>query len=231
MREAEFDRFADEYTQSHGRNIRASGESPEYFAEYKVKDVAAALAGQASPKAILDFGGGIGTSVPYFRKYFPGAEVTCLDVAERSLSIAARRYPAQARFERFGGRTVPFENGTFDLGFAACVFHHIESDEHVGLLSELRRVLRAGGSMFVFEHNPLNPLTVRAVRTCEFDENAHLIGAWTMARRMREAGYTQVTVRHRIFFPHFLAGLRPLERHMKWLPLGAQYYVHGVARR
>jgi hypothetical protein len=32
-------------------------------------------------------------------------------------------------------------------------------------------------------------------------------------------------MRYRVFFPHALAALRPLERLLAWLPLGAQYYV------
>jgi hypothetical protein len=39
------------------------------------------------------------------------------------------------------------------------------------------------------------------------------------------AGFARVAVKHRIFFPHALRGLRPLEKYMTWLPFGAQYYV------
>jgi hypothetical protein len=80
----------------------------------------------------------------------------------------------------------------------------------------------------LFEHNPLNPLTRHAVNTCPFDENAVLIGAPTMRRRVHEAGFGNARVKYRIFFPHFLRTLRPLEPKLTWLPLGAQYYV--VAR-
>jgi hypothetical protein len=79
--------------------------------------------------------------------------------------------------------------------------------------------------LFVFEHNPLNPLTRHVVNSCEFDENAELIMAPTMRRRVREAGFGTAEVRYRIFFPHLLRALRPLEPLMTWLPLGAQYYV------
>jgi ubiquinone/menaquinone biosynthesis C-methylase UbiE len=225
----EFDKFADEYTAIHARNIRASGETPEFFAEYKIRDMAAALAGQGKPAAILDFGGGIGASVPSLRRYFPDAALICLDVSERSLAIAAETHAGQALFMAFDGKTIPFEARTFDLAFAACVFHHIEHTEHVDLLRKLCRILRDDGSMFVFEHNPLNPLTVHAVNTCVFDENAHLIRATVMADRMRIAGFVNVTIRYRIFFPRIFAALRPLERWMTWVPLGAQYYVQGVA--
>ena len=46
---------------------------------------------------------------------------------------------------------------------------------------------------------------------------------------MRAAGFAGAAIRYRIFFPHALRGLRPLEAKMTWLPLGAQYYV--VARK
>jgi hypothetical protein len=44
VEEAEFDKFAAEYRSLHAASIKASGESPEYFAEYKIVDVAAELA-------------------------------------------------------------------------------------------------------------------------------------------------------------------------------------------
>jgi len=50
MDEAEFDKFAAEYRDLHAANIRLSGEDPEYFAEYKIKDIAAELSG-AKPAA------------------------------------------------------------------------------------------------------------------------------------------------------------------------------------
>ena len=34
MKKAEFDKFADEYYELHSANIRLSGESPDFFAEY-----------------------------------------------------------------------------------------------------------------------------------------------------------------------------------------------------
>ncbi|WP_429292339.1 hypothetical protein [Paraburkholderia sp. CI3] len=40
MDKAEFDSFADEYLSLHARNIAASGEGPEFFAEYKIRDIA-----------------------------------------------------------------------------------------------------------------------------------------------------------------------------------------------
>lgn len=228
MDEVEFDKFADEYRAMHAANIRLSGEDPEYFAEYKIVDIAAELArAEIAPRKVLDFGAGVGYSVPFFARHLPAARVTCLDVSRKSLDVGAAQHGGAAEFAHFDGRKIPFEDGTFDAALASCVFHHIPHDEHVALLGEIRRVLRPGGRLFVFEHNPLNPLTLHAVNTCEFDEHAKLMRAPTMRRRVRAAGYVDAAVRYRIFFPHALRGMRPLEAKLTWLPLGAQYYVVG----
>jgi ubiquinone/menaquinone biosynthesis C-methylase UbiE len=231
MDEAEFDKFAAEYREIHAANIKLSGESPEYFAEYKIVDIAAELAranGFANAR-VLDFGAGVGYSVPFFRRHLPGARVTCLDVSRRSLEIGAAQHGSNADFAHFDGRSIPFAAEHFDVALASCVFHHIPHAEHVELLRELRRVLKKDGALFVFEHNPLNPLTRHAVNTCAFDENAELIGARAMRARVAAAGFSSARVKYRIFFPALLRALRPLERRLTWLPLGAQYYV--LARR
>jgi ubiquinone/menaquinone biosynthesis C-methylase UbiE len=226
MDETEFDKFADEYRDLHAANITLSGETPEYFAEYKVADIAAELRrDRAVARRALDFGAGVGYSVPFFARHLPAARVTCLDVSLKSLELGAARHGTAAEFRHFDGRQIPYSNGTFDVALASCVFHHIPHDEHVALLAELRRVLTPGGRLFIFEHNPLNPLTRHAVNTCAFDEHAVLVRAPTMQRRVQDAGFGAARVRYRIFFPHALRSLRPLEAKLAWLPLGAQYYV------
>jgi SAM-dependent methyltransferase len=230
MDEAEFDKFAAEYRDLHAANIKLSGEDPEYFAEYKIVDIASELAGlsrRAAHPRVLDFGAGVGYSVPFFARHLPEARVTCLDVSQKSLDIGAAQHRGRAEFTHFDGAAIPFADGTFDVALASCVFHHIPHAEHVALLGEIRRVLAPNGALFVFEHNPLNPLTRHAVNTCPFDENAHLIGAGTMRRRVLAGGFADAQIKYRIFFPHALAGLRPLEPRLTWLPLGAQYYVLG----
>jgi ubiquinone/menaquinone biosynthesis C-methylase UbiE len=229
MDEAEFDKFAEEYRSMLAANIAISGESPDYFADYKIKDVATEYSARrkqaANAPAILDFGAGIGTSVPFVRKYLPYASLTCLDISIRSLEVGHARFPDQARFVPFDGSSIPAADASFDIAFATCVFHHIEHSEHVGLLAEFHRVLKPLGMAFVFEHNPYNPLTVQAVNTCPFDENARLIRARVMQQRFLAAGFAQAHIRYRIFFPHALRALRRLEKILTWLPLGAQYYV------
>ncbi len=71
---AEFDRFAEEYEAQHRANIAITGESPEYFAQYKIAELARIIGPlKAQGARIFDFGSGTGNSIPFFREYFPGA--------------------------------------------------------------------------------------------------------------------------------------------------------------
>ena len=223
---AEFDRFADEYHEQHRANVAVTGEAPEYFAEYKIKALSALIQERnLQVDRILDFGSGIGGSTPYIRQYLPQAALTSADVSQRSLDLAQARFAGMAQGMLIEGEAIPAPDNAFDVAFSACVFHHIDHDEHVSWLQELRRVTRPGGIIMVFEHNPLNPLTVRAVRTCPFDENARLLRAGQLRDSYRAAAWEQPQVRYHLFFPRMLAAMRPLERHLAGVPFGAQYSV------
>ncbi len=224
MDSAEFDQFADEYEQQHAGSIRLSGETRDFFAQYKVTDVAQECIAR-QPRRILDFGAGIGSSIPQFKQMFPDAALTCLDVSERSLKIARNRHGDVAEYRTFDGNIIPYPAQHFDIAFASCVFHHIPAHRHVGLLNELRRVVVDDARLFVFEHNPLNPLTRYAVSACPFDQNAVLLTARTLRARALEAGFAHVRIAYRLFFPGFLRALRPFERGLTRIPFVAQYYI------
>jgi len=233
MNPLEFDNFADEYHALHKENINVTGELPDYFAEYKIRDICDQVRkthGSHENLRILDFGSGVGNSIPFYRRYFPSCYIVCADVSRRSLEVAKGRFGKLASYVLFERGRLPVKSGVFDIALAACVFHHIPHAEHIALLREIRRVLSTtSGRLFVYEHNPLNPLTVSAVRSCAFDRNAVLVPSWRMRTGLRKAGYARVTVSYRVFFPRSLAFLRFLELRMPYLPLGAQYCVQGLA--
>lgn len=229
MSQAEFDAYVDEYDAQHAQSVRLSGEDPDFFAAYKAAEAARVMtAAGLSPRQIMDFGAGRGNCVPHLQRAFPGAELTALDVSARSLTHCEARAIRPITPVCYDGRSLPFADASFDLVFTACVFHHIPAADHVRLLGEIRRTLTPQGRFVLFEHNPWNPLTRHAVATCPFDRNAVLINAPEMRRRFRAAGFEDMALRWTLFFPAVLAPLRPLERGLGWLPLGAQYML--VAR-
>jgi SAM-dependent methyltransferase len=232
LQQAEFDRFADEYLATHTQNLKISGEQPDYFARYKIDELLRRWTKEARPQpgAVLDFGCGIGASLPLLQQAFPAARITGLDVSERSLAIARARAPAGVTLAAYdGGADIPLGAASFDLIFTACVFHHIDPGHHAALLASLKSLLKPGGVLCVFEHNPLNPVTRYIVATCPFDENAVLIPGATLKARLSAAGFPRVRIRYTGFFPAALSALRPLEPSMGAVPLGAQYYAWADA--
>jgi SAM-dependent methyltransferase len=232
MNKAEFDKFACEYNRLQAENISISGEDPEFFVEYKVRDTASILEKYKSyrssdPLRILDFGAGIGRSVPFFKHFFPNCILTCMDVSGESLAAGEEKYKGEANFKHFNGGHIPECESTYHIVFASCVFHHIQHDLHNDVLMEMYRVLKHLGLIIIFEHNPYNPLTLHAFRRCIFDRNAQLIKGRRLRQRIQKNGFIDTVLCYRIFFPHSLRLLRPLEEFLGWFPLGAQYYVCG----
>jgi ubiquinone/menaquinone biosynthesis C-methylase UbiE len=225
MSAPEFDKYAKDYEAMHQASIAFSGCETAYFAEYKVAFAASLAPG---PATIVDFGAGIGNSIPHFRKYFPESRLICADNSRESLALAARRFPGTEQMVSVG-ETLPLRDRSSALTFTACVFHHIDPMRHEHWLRELHRVTSAGGVFLLFEHNPYNPPTRKAVAGCEFDRDAILIGARAMAKAISRAGWQDIHVRYHVFFPQALAKLRGLEPTLGWLPLGGQYSV--TARR
>lgn len=226
-----FDKHAGDYREVHRQNIRASGEDPEYFAEYKAKHTASRLKGHPPHESlrILDFGCGIGSTIPQLRKALPNAVITGADPSGESVRIARESLPGIADFHVIDGEALPFEDGTFDAVVVACVFHHIPPDKRPHWIAEIHRVTRPGGHLFVFEHNTLNPLTLKAVRDCPFDEDAILLPKKELVQLTDRGGYGDVDTQYIVFFPRILSYLRPLEPSLGWIPFGAQYVVHAIA--
>jgi SAM-dependent methyltransferase len=210
---AEFDLLADDYYNQHKANLAITGEGPEYFSRYKIADFAEYFKNRKVPVDILDFGSGIGNSIEFFREYFPNSKLYCADVSARSMEIAKARFPGDEIFVYIED-LIPVPDQSFDAVFTACVFHHILYEDHAKWISELRRVTRPGGFLAIYEHNPLNPLTVRAVNNCPIDVNARLIRAGVMKKRLVENSWYDVSIEYKLFFPAALRSLRYFEKHL-----------------
>jgi SAM-dependent methyltransferase len=214
----QFDSVAKDYDSQHRASIRASGEDPSYFSEYKAQCLLRARA--ESP--MLDFGCGIGNVTKCLQKRF--SDVTGYDPSENSLQIARTECPGVT----FTSDLASVKKDTFKSAVLANVLHHVPPQERDALLETIRASLTPGGRLFVFEHNPLNPLTLRAVRDCPFDADAVLLRRKETESRLRRAGFSRINGDYIVFMPHALAALRPLEPKLAWLPMGAQYLVSGT---
>lgn len=224
-----FDKYAGRYDEEHRRSIAFSGCDTAYFAHYKVAVAAERFRASCSRhETLLDFGCGPGTSIPHFRAALPGARILAADVSRLSLAEAQSRYGPQADYLPVEGRSLDIASDSVGMAFSACVFHHIPPKEHRDWLTELRRVVKPGGTLMIFEHNPLNPLTLHAVARCVFDADAILIRAGTLAQRLAASGWRVQRIRYHVFFPEKLAALRRFEPALGLLPLGGQYSVAAI---
>lgn len=225
MSDAEFDRFASDYDRTLQENVGFFDADVAYFAEYKVQRLRALL-GDSHGK-LLDFGCGIGRSIGYLQRYFPNARVFGTDPSPDSLEQAAAAHPDAGFFplDELGDQAE-----RFDVALAANVFHHIPPSERVDAVAGIVGRLAPGGGIAIFEHNPRNPLTRKLVKDCPFDKDAVLLDIRETRALLQDAGLEIVKQGYRVFFPGFVAMLRPLERYLEWLPLGGQYFVYARRR-
>jgi ubiquinone/menaquinone biosynthesis C-methylase UbiE len=220
-----FDQFASDYDATVQAAIGASGESVAYFAALKAR--LARSEAPASTRRVLDFGCGIGNTSRALAAAMPVANIIGCDPSSDSIAVARRRSNGSVEFARSDETRLPFDDASFDLVVAACVFHHIERARQRHWVAEIARVLRPGGRFVLFEHNPLNPLTQRVVRSVPFDAGVVLLGRKESRRLLQSVGLRTRRSRYYFFFPRFLAALRMIEPILGWLPMGGQYYVVG----
>jgi 2-polyprenyl-3-methyl-5-hydroxy-6-metoxy-1,4-benzoquinol methylase len=216
-----FDDVADRYSDLHSQAVGASGEPVGYFAQYKIDRMK--RLGVPAAGAVLDYGCGIGNLTELLVKDF--ASVTGYDPSAVSVEVARQRIPGATFFDD----STKVAEGDFDAAVLAGVLHHVPVNDRVDVIKDALTKIKPGGAVVVFEHNPYNPLTRRAVDMCAFDDDAILLRPKEVRQLMRDAGAASVTQDYIVFFPRPLSGLRPLEPALRLLPLGAQTMT--VARR
>ena len=218
---AEFDGYAEDYDRLLKESVAASGEEPAYFADYKARYIAEKVAQHPKIK-ILDFGCGSGNVASALARRLPEATVHGYDPSRASLE----RIDAGLRARGCFTADTDSLDDDYDVALMAGVLHHVTPEERAGTLAQVAARLGAGGRLAVFEHNPANPLTRRAVDSCPFDKNAALLPA---AETVVLVAEEMIFLRRAyiVFFPRLLRMARPLESWLEWCPMGAQYVVVG----
>jgi len=224
----DFDAFANDYRNIHTQNIRLSGVDSYYFAEMKVKLLRPYESN--SNLQILDVGCGDGTTEYFMHQYFPKWLLKGIDVSEESIKEAHQKNIDSAVFKVYDGTHIPARDNSIDVVFIAGVLHHVAYELHLKMMEEVHRVLKPGGRLYLFEHNPLNPLTKYLVNTCVFDKDAKLLRSGYCASILKAARLSIKKIDFIIFFPRkgILSKFIFLEKYLRWFPLGGQYFVRGT---
>ncbi len=223
-----FDEYGNAYSDTVNQSVAFTGLKVDFFTRVKaiyLEEIASSHFGPGKTVDLLDVGCGTGNLhglLPADRFSVSGA-----DVSERSIEIARSRNPAVA-YMPYDGSRLPYEAATFDMTLAICVVHHVPPDNWKSFFAEMHRVLRPNGLAVIIEHNPRNPLTMRAVNTCPFDEDAVLLKSAETCELLRGSGFRDVRSRYILSLPVFNRITRRMDEALSRVPLGAQYYAVGV---
>jgi SAM-dependent methyltransferase len=223
-----FDNYHDNYKAVVQSSIDFSGLPHNFFMRAKA-DVLRGLItncfGNKYKPATLDVGCGVGSFHPQLRGMV--SRLCGIDVSTASIA-QARADNAGVEYQAFDGNTFPQESANFDLAIAICVMHHVEPNEWLDFMQEMRRVVRPGGLVCIIEHNPFNPLTRLAVSRCEFDKDAVLLRARQTRSLMAEVGLENIGSRYFLFLPSAAKFAKRIELALRQVPLGGQYITWGI---
>jgi ubiquinone/menaquinone biosynthesis C-methylase UbiE len=103
---------------------------------------------------ILDIGCGTGTLVTLIKRLYPDVDVIGLDPDPKALARARRKAEAAAvsiQFDQGFSDELPYPDASFDRVFSSFMLHHLQSGEKENALSEVRRVLKPGGSLHLLD--------------------------------------------------------------------------------
>ena len=218
-----FDAFASAYDVALHAGLSVTGESKDYFARGRADWLRHRLSELGvQPAAVLDFGCGTGSSVPYLLR-LPGCRrVHGTDVSQESLAVARRTHGSAG--VTFGTPDEPVSE-RFDLAFCNGVFHHIAPADRARALTTVWRALRPGALFAFWENNPWNPGTRYVMSRIPFDRDAITLSPREARTLLRHSGFDVLRTDFLFFFPAFLRWLRPLESLVSAVPLGGQYLV------
>ncbi|HEX5109424.1 MAG TPA: class I SAM-dependent methyltransferase [Vicinamibacterales bacterium] len=221
-----FDDFVDDYEEQCAEGLSLSGETRDYFARQRIlhtKRLCSSVAGDSrSVTRLVDFGCGLGHSTPYLLEAFPQASIIGFDESDAAIRAARQRY---------SNERVEFASGSLqgrrpvDMVYSNGTFHHIEPAHRDDVVASIVSWLAPGGLFVLWENNPWNPGTRLVMNRIAFDRGARMLSSTSAVTMLRRSGLRVLRVSSHFYFPRWLRALRPAERWLERLRLGAQYCV------
>ncbi len=179
---------------------------------------------------LLDYGCGLGTMLKLLaRRGFSGDLAGC-DVSHEMLKEAAKQWQQGPLplLQPMDDMRAPFRDAEFDLVVVSSVLHHVPVDQRGRTYADVMRLIKPGGHVCVFEHNPYNPVTQWAVKHNPIDQNAFLLRPHEVRAGLVQTGASRPETEYIMFLPPRLKLCWRLDRLLYWLPLGGQYVVFAA---
>lgn len=109
---------------------------------------------KSNPRQVLDIATGTGDLAIQLAKYHKSVKITGVDISENMLSIGRekilkRKLEGRINLKQANSLSLPFANGEFDAAMVAFGVRNFE-DLSKGI-TEIHRVLKDGGSLYVLE--------------------------------------------------------------------------------
>jgi ubiquinone/menaquinone biosynthesis C-methylase UbiE len=217
-----FDEIAEHYDASIPEHVSA------HYLEKRTKFVQ-----EHSPGSrVLDVG--CGTGVLAARLAELGFQAVGADPSQRMLDVMKRRAPGLEAVLA-SGTELPFPDGSFDLALSVAAFHHIADPEAIrSTVNEMARVVRPGGRVLIWDHNPRNPYWPYIMRRVPQDVGEErLIPLRELLDAVEAAGARPILVRETGLVPDFTPAwsLRPaawIEGVVERAPLLRRLCAHNV---
>lgn len=222
---AVFDEHGKEYNSSINNALGFTGMDVDFFTRVKVDylfDLLDKRFGKDSAPSLLDIGCGVGNFHQLLAQRL--RDIHGVDISESSIDIAKSNNP-QVTYSVYEGERLPYDDETFDVTLAVCVMHHVPPQHWQSFANEMKRVTKGSGMAVVFEHNPFNPLTMKVVNDCPFDEDAVLLKSAKTRELFENSDFDRIDRNFIISIPPINKLMRKVDSMFSGLPLGAQYYV------
>ncbi len=134
--------------------LREKWESVEQYVEYLRHLAAYAIFARefVAGRKVLEIGCGTGYGADYLSEFT--SSIVAIDIWERGISYCRDKYSKDNLiFMQADGLKLPFKNESFDVALSFQVIEHIEPKMVSNYLSEIKRVLKRGGTFIVSTPN------------------------------------------------------------------------------
>ena len=223
MSETHFDDVAAHYDESLPSHVTD---------HYLRKRVGYVAAHHPPPARVLDLGCGTGVLASHLAG--AGYSVVGADPSAGMLEVMRTRAP-EVESVQASGTDLPFADGEFDLSVSVATMHHIaDAGDVARALAEMARVVRPGGHVLVWDHNPRNPYWPHLMKRVPQDQgDERLIPLAELLAGLRAGGAEPVEVRELGLVPDFtpkrlLGAAAALERLAERTPLVRERCAHNV---
>ena len=101
---------------------------------------------------ILEFGFGTGQNIILLKQKNTDLQIVGVDIDPKIKSIAEYKFKKRnvdVSLFLYDGKTLPFENNSFDKIYSCLVFHQLDAETKLLCLQEIYRILKADGQLII----------------------------------------------------------------------------------